>query len=207
MANYFNRVPTMSAIRGELHREAMSSPRPGVEESIVALWRDLNRCDTDPMLGPGWIEEAKKLLSLLDGDCGRIDPRILKGATRRLCFARKTGSRSMMVDNLAQKRFSPTNHKTMWCPLCCKRRLVKVTSFSPGDGRRRFVCTYCESSWSFVKRRGEGYRSSRELDAASRGPGPSNTTPPEPGERCPRCHERKGGPKKPCRLCNPKEVP
>jgi len=44
--------------------------------------------------------------------------------------------------------------------------------------------------------------SARERDALAKGPNPI-AAPPKPGERCPRCHSRKGTRPERCELCNP----
>lgn len=77
------------------HQEALRNPR-GVERAIVALRAGIMEyglqysdryedalLGNDGILGDGWLEITRGYLTLLNGECGRLDCGTLDGEVRR----------------------------------------------------------------------------------------------------------------------------
>lgn len=79
-----------------MHNTAMSQPRHGFEEALVNLIRGVHQyadahkqaykssIGEDGVLGDAWRDVAKGILTLLNGDAGRLDCGTIDREIRRL---------------------------------------------------------------------------------------------------------------------------
>lgn len=45
----------------------------------------------------------------------------------------------------------------LYCPVC-RQRDIQITSASPGDGRKKYICKSCKHTWTNGKKNSEGYK-------------------------------------------------